>query len=99
MYDFKETLGKGHFSVVKLAQHVISKQRVAVKIIDKLKLKPDELLKIAAGLEVTGCRAVAGNGGAGAGAAVAGPARPPRSQVPRAPGAALWSNVVSSRGR
>ena len=66
---------------------------------EQRELKPDELLKIAAGLEVTGCRAVAGNGGAGAGAAVAGPARPPRSQVPRAPGAALWSNVVSSRGR
>lgn len=43
LYDFKETLGKGHFSVVKLAQHVISKERVAVKIIDKVKLKPDEL--------------------------------------------------------
>jgi len=66
---------------------------------EQRELKPDELLKIAAGLEVTGCRAVAGNGGAGAGAAVAGPARPPRSQVPRAPGAALWSNVVSSRRR
>lgn len=43
LYDFKETLGEGHFSVVKLAQHVISKQRVAVKIIDKLRLQPDEL--------------------------------------------------------
>jgi hypothetical protein len=62
-------------------------------------LKPDELLKIAAGLDVAGCRAIDGNGGAGAGAAVAGHARPPRSQAPRASGAASWSNVVSSRGR
>ena len=38
MYDFKETLGKGHFSVVKVAEHVICKQRVAVKIIDKSRL-------------------------------------------------------------
>lgn len=38
MYDFKETLGNGNFSVVKIAQHVISKEKVAVKIIDKVKL-------------------------------------------------------------
>eukprot|EP00042_Codosiga_hollandica_P050168 m.594258 g.594258 ORF g.594258 m.594258 type:complete len:535 (+) comp58029_c0_seq1:317-1921(+) len=43
MYDFLENLGKGHFAVVKRAQHVISKEQVAVKIIDKTKLKPDEL--------------------------------------------------------
>jgi hypothetical protein len=63
-------------------------------------LKPDELLKIAAGLDVAGCRAADGNGGAGAGAAVAGrtSTRPPRSQAPRASGAASWTNVVSSWG-
>ena len=43
MYDFRGTLGKGHFAVVKLAEHVLSKLRVAVKIIDKNKLQPDEL--------------------------------------------------------
>jgi len=43
MYDFRNTLGKGHFSVVKLAQHVISKDMVAVKIIDKATLQTDEL--------------------------------------------------------
>eukprot|EP00050_Salpingoeca_kvevrii_P006477 m.289658 g.289658 ORF g.289658 m.289658 type:complete len:529 (+) comp12166_c0_seq1:653-2239(+) len=43
MYDFRETLGTGHFSVVKVAQHVISKRRVAVKIIEKCKLDKDEL--------------------------------------------------------
>jgi serine/threonine protein kinase len=43
MYDFKDTLGKGHFSVVKLAEHVISKQKVAIKIIEKAKLKPLDL--------------------------------------------------------
>ena len=42
MYDFLGNLGKGHFAVVKLAQHVLSKQRVAVKVIDKSKLKKDE---------------------------------------------------------
>lgn len=43
MYDFKETLGKGHFSIVKLAEHVISKQQVAIKVIEKAKLKPLDL--------------------------------------------------------
>ncbi len=43
MYDFLENLGKGHFAVVKRAQHVISKEQVAVKIIDKMKLNKDEL--------------------------------------------------------
>jgi hypothetical protein len=28
MYDFLENLGKGHFAVVKRAQHVISKEQV-----------------------------------------------------------------------
>uniref|UniRef100_A0A8D0F829 SNF-related serine/threonine-protein kinase n=1 Tax=Strix occidentalis caurina TaxID=311401 RepID=A0A8D0F829_STROC len=32
------TLGKGHFAVVKLARHVFTGQRVAVKVIDKSKL-------------------------------------------------------------
>lgn len=43
MYDLRETLGKGHFSVVKLAEHVISKQKVAIKVIEKAKLNALEL--------------------------------------------------------
>lgn len=38
LYDFKETLGRGAFAVVKLAEHVFTGEQVAVKIIDKTKL-------------------------------------------------------------
>ena len=38
LYDFEETLGKGHFAVVKSAKHVFTGLRVAVKVIDKSKL-------------------------------------------------------------
>lgn len=38
LYDLGETIGKGHFAVVKLARHVFSGERVAVKVIDKNKL-------------------------------------------------------------
>ena len=38
LYDLESTIGKGHFAVVKLARHVFSGQKVAVKVIDKLKL-------------------------------------------------------------
>lgn len=38
LYDLKETIGKGHFAVVKLARHVFTGEKVAVKIIDKMKL-------------------------------------------------------------
>mmetsp|Transcript_5966 Transcript_5966/g.15196 ORF Transcript_5966/g.15196 Transcript_5966/m.15196 type:complete len:765 (-) Transcript_5966:54-2348(-) len=43
MYDFNGTLGEGKYSVVKLATHVLSKQKVAVKVIDKTKLNEVEL--------------------------------------------------------
>ncbi|EDQ90849.1 uncharacterized protein MONBRDRAFT_36366 [Monosiga brevicollis MX1] len=43
MYNFEEELGRGHFSIVKKAQHVLSKDMVAVKIIDKTTLQDDEL--------------------------------------------------------
>ncbi len=43
MYDFLGTLGEGHFAVVKLAQHVLTKEKVAVKIIDKGRLTDQEL--------------------------------------------------------
>ncbi|XP_048748028.1 SNF-related serine/threonine-protein kinase-like isoform X4 [Ostrea edulis] len=38
LYDLEETIGKGHFAVVKLARHVFTNEKVAVKVIDKTKL-------------------------------------------------------------
>ncbi|CAG0914719.1 unnamed protein product [Notodromas monacha] len=38
LYDLEETLGKGHYAVVKLARHVFTGERVAVKVIDKTRL-------------------------------------------------------------
>eukprot|EP00794_Sanderia_malayensis_P018867 gene18867-20767_t len=43
LYDFERTLGSGHFAVVKLARHVFTGEKVAVKVIDKTKL--DEISK------------------------------------------------------
>lgn len=33
-----ETIGKGHFGTVRLAEHALTKEKVAIKIIDKTKL-------------------------------------------------------------
>ena len=38
LYDLDETLGEGHYAVVKLARHVFTGEKVAVKVIDKMKL-------------------------------------------------------------
>ncbi|CAB3259964.1 unnamed protein product [Arctia plantaginis] len=38
LYDLLDTLGSGHFAVVKLARHVFTGEKVAVKVIDKSKL-------------------------------------------------------------
>ena len=38
LYDMEETIGKGHFAVVKVARHVFTGEKVAIKIIDKCKL-------------------------------------------------------------
>ena len=38
LYDLGETIGEGHYAVVKLAKHVFTGEKVAVKVIDKLKL-------------------------------------------------------------
>ena len=38
LYDLEETLGRGHYAVVKLAKHVFTGEKVAVKVIDKTKL-------------------------------------------------------------
>lgn len=38
LYDMEDTLGSGHFAVVKSARHVFTGLRVAIKVIDKNKL-------------------------------------------------------------
>ncbi|KAJ8973742.1 hypothetical protein NQ317_004381 [Molorchus minor] len=43
LYDLECTLGKGHFATVKLARHVFTGEKVAVKVIEKDKL--DDLSK------------------------------------------------------
>ncbi|XP_063218746.1 serine/threonine-protein kinase SIK3-like isoform X2 [Bacillus rossius redtenbacheri] len=45
-YELGKTIGKGNFAVVKLATHVVTKTKVAIKIIDKTKLDEDNLKKI-----------------------------------------------------
>ncbi|CAF4891062.1 unnamed protein product, partial [Rotaria socialis] len=43
LYNLGQTIGTGHFAVVKLARHVFTQKEVAVKVIDKTKL--DEISK------------------------------------------------------
>ena len=38
LYDLEETIGEGHYAVVKMARHVFTGEKVAVKVIDKMKL-------------------------------------------------------------
>ncbi|XP_013779525.1 SNF-related serine/threonine-protein kinase-like [Limulus polyphemus] len=38
LYDLGDAIGRGHFAVVKLARHVFTGEKVAVKVIDKTKL-------------------------------------------------------------
>ncbi|CAD5111210.1 DgyrCDS542 [Dimorphilus gyrociliatus] len=45
-YEIGQTIGKGNFAVVKLATHVITKSKVAIKIVDKAKLSEEFLSKI-----------------------------------------------------
>ncbi|XP_013176783.1 PREDICTED: serine/threonine-protein kinase par-1 isoform X1 [Papilio xuthus] len=44
-YQLEKTIGTGNFAVVKLATHVITKTKVAIKIIDKARLDEDNLKK------------------------------------------------------
>ncbi|XP_063632572.1 serine/threonine-protein kinase par-1 [Cydia splendana] len=44
-YNLEKTIGTGNFAVVKLATHVITKCKVAIKIIDKSRLDEDNLKK------------------------------------------------------
>lgn len=45
-YDIERTIGKGNFAVVKLARHRITKNEVAIKIIDKSQLDTGNLKKV-----------------------------------------------------
>ncbi|XP_034951244.1 serine/threonine-protein kinase SIK3-like isoform X2 [Chelonus insularis] len=45
-YKLEKTIGKGNFAVVKMATHVVTKSKVAIKIIDKTKLSEENLAKI-----------------------------------------------------
>ncbi|CAJ0930200.1 unnamed protein product, partial [Mesorhabditis belari] len=40
LYDLEQTIGQGHFAIVKRAKHVFTQEKVAVKIIDKDNLDP-----------------------------------------------------------
>ena len=41
-YIIKDTIGKGTFSTVKLGEHITTKQKVAIKILNKEKIKANE---------------------------------------------------------
>ncbi|XP_050985641.1 serine/threonine-protein kinase SIK3 homolog isoform X3 [Labeo rohita] len=45
-YEMERTIGKGNFAVVKLATHIITKAKVAIKIVDKTQLDDENLKKI-----------------------------------------------------
>ncbi|XP_067679924.1 serine/threonine-protein kinase SIK3-like [Haliotis asinina] len=45
-YEMETTIGKGNFAVVKRASHIVTKTKVAIKIIDKTQLCEDNLKKI-----------------------------------------------------
>ncbi|KAH0951990.1 hypothetical protein HN011_005435 [Eciton burchellii] len=45
-YELEKTIGKGNFAVVKMATHLVTKSKVAIKIIDKIKLNEENLAKI-----------------------------------------------------
>ncbi|XP_037063430.1 serine/threonine-protein kinase SIK3 isoform X7 [Peromyscus leucopus] len=45
-YEIDRTIGKGNFAVVKRATHLVTKAKVAIKIIDKTQLDDENLKKI-----------------------------------------------------
>ncbi|KAJ8688389.1 hypothetical protein QAD02_024184 [Eretmocerus hayati] len=45
-YELDKTIGKGNFAVVKMATHVVTRSKVAIKIIDKTKLNEENLAKV-----------------------------------------------------
>ncbi|XP_067938441.1 serine/threonine-protein kinase SIK3-like isoform X2 [Watersipora subatra] len=51
-YEIERTIGKGNFAVVKLATHIGTRNKVAIKIIDKSNMDVDNLKKIAREVEI-----------------------------------------------
>ena len=51
-YDMEKTLGKGNFAVVRLGIHRMTKTRVAVKVVDKKELDPENLMKISREIDI-----------------------------------------------
>lgn len=51
-YDLERTLGKGNFAVVRLGVHRLTRTQVAVKIVDKTDIDPDNLQKIWREIEI-----------------------------------------------
>lgn len=51
-YEFEKVIGKGNFAVVKLATHVITQVKVAIKIIDKTRLDAENRKKVAREVEI-----------------------------------------------
>ncbi|KAK0069240.1 serine/threonine-protein kinase SIK3 [Biomphalaria pfeifferi] len=51
-YEMERTIGKGNFAVVKLATHIATKTKVAIKIVDKSQLDEDNLGKIYREIEI-----------------------------------------------
>lgn len=51
-YDIERTIGKGNFAVVKLAKHRITRNEVAIKIIDKSQLDSGNLEKVYREVEI-----------------------------------------------
>ncbi|KAK3787539.1 hypothetical protein RRG08_011796 [Elysia crispata] len=51
-YEMERTIGKGNFAVVKLATHMATKTKVAIKIVDKTQLDEDNLKKIYREIEI-----------------------------------------------
>ncbi|XP_030755254.1 serine/threonine-protein kinase SIK3-like isoform X1 [Sitophilus oryzae] len=45
-YELDKTIGKGNFAIVKLATHIVTRTKVAIKIIDKTVLDEENLTKI-----------------------------------------------------
>ncbi|CAG9861701.1 unnamed protein product [Phyllotreta striolata] len=45
-YELEKTIGKGNFAIVKLATHIVTRTKVAIKIIDKTVLDEENLTKI-----------------------------------------------------
>lgn len=58
-----ETIGKGHFGTVRLAEHALTKEKVAIKIIDKTKLDAVCAWGVSFGRSVYQARLVSKSGG------------------------------------